>query len=874
MRTDARLEDREIDDLHRDTPRSAALAYVLFFVSGASALVYQVVWLRLLLLIFGSTLFATSAILSTFMGGLALGAFLAGRSMDRSRKAPLRVYGVLEIGIGIYALVVPALFHALTPVYRAVWDAGGSDSLILLNLAKFAGIAVVLIVPTTLMGASLPVLARDIADDPRRIGGKVGTLYAINTFGAVAGTFFAGFLAIPRIGVHAALLSTAAVNVVIGAVAVAAGRPRAAAPDTDVARSAAAAGPSRIGGRTAALLLLFGASGFGAMVLEVAWTRALALVLGSSVYAFSLMLVAFLIGLAAGGATISTWLRRRPDVHPGSLLAVLFAATGLLAFATVFVFQHLPRFFGEIYFAYQPSPNGWFAIQFLFGLIVMFPATFAFGGIFPAVLQCHARGLDRVAGSVGTVYTANTAGTIFGAASAGFVLIPWLGVQDSVVLVAASQTVLGAIAALALSGLGISARRALAGTLVIAAALFPFARPGWDALLMNSGVYMNLQDMPEGSDWDDFLDIVHGDNVLVYAREGMTASVLVADQPSIDNRYLAVNGKIEASTNADMETQLMCAHIPLLLHDDPKDVLIIGLASAITVGGAATHPVEHIRVVEVEKAMIPAARLFEDHNGRVMDDPRVEISINDARNELEFSDATYDVIVSEPSNPWMTVASNLFTEDFFRLAATRVRPGGLFSQWVQNYYLPAEDLRSIVAAFRSAFRYVAVFETFEGVDLLLLGSQEPLRLDLDRIGSRMRELSVRIDLARVDIRRPADVLPLFVLGPDQVDRFVDGAQRNTDDNARVEFSAPRALYRDTLQANLEFLHGFAEDPLELTATSELPDPETRDRLRLDLARAYLARGRAADARPILRALAGGPLADEVAHLAETADVTF
>lgn len=854
------------------SPRSTVvLALVLFFVSGASALVYQVVWLRLLVLIFGSTLFATSAILSTFMGGLALGAYVAGRTMDRSRRSPLRIYGLLEIGIGIYALLVPFLFDALTPVYRLVWDAGGSTDLLLLNVAKFIGIAVVLIVPTTLMGASLPVLARDVADDPDRIGGKVGTLYAVNTFGAVVGTFVAGFLAIPAIGVQNSLWWTAAVNVALGIVAVIVGRDAPVARTVAETSGEAAAGPSPIRGRTAVLLVLFGVSGFGAMVLEVAWTRALALVLGSSVYAFSLMLVAFLVGLATGGAFFSGWLRRRPDVHPGTLLAALLAATGVLAYATVFVFQHLPQWFGRIYFAQQPGPNEWFAVQFLFGLVVMFPATFAFGGIFPAVLQSHARGLDRVAGSVGTVYTSNTAGTILGAAMAGFVLIPTLGVQDSVVFVAVSQVLLGALAFVALSGVRSTTRTAAVVALLVLAVLFPTVRPRWDALLMNSGVYMNLQDMPEGSTWDDFLEIVRNDNELVYARQGMTASVLVADQPSIGNRYLAVNGKIEASTNADMETQIMCAHLPLMLHDDPKDVMIIGLASAITVGAAATHPIDSIRVVEVEEAMIPAARLFDDHNGGVMDDERLTISINDARNELEFSGATYDVIVSEPSNPWMTVASNLFTEDFFRLAAKRVRPGGIFAQWVQNYYLPAEDLRSIVAAFQASFPHVVVFETFEGVDLLLLGSREPIVLDLERIGARMSELSVRMDLARVDIRRPADVLPLLVLGPDQVESFVAGAPRNTDDNARVEFSAPKALYQNTLDRNLALLHSFSGNPLDY-ATPVPENPEKRAEFLLDLARAYLARGRLRDARDVLETLLDGPAGDRARELAARADL--
>jgi spermidine synthase len=353
---------------------------------------------------------------------------------------------------------------------------------------------------------------------------------------------------------------------------------------------------------------------------------------------------------------------------------------------------------------------------------------------------------------------------------------------------------------------------------------------------------MNLFDIEPERGWAHFEQLFDEENNVVrYAAEGITASVLVADQPRFDNRYLSVNGKIEASTNADLETQLMCAHLPLLLHEQPRDVLVIGLASGITVGAVAAHPVDSIRVVEIEKEMVPAARLFETHNNGVLDDPRLELSINDARNELEFADRTYDVIISEPSNPWMTVASNLFTEDFFRMARTRVRPGGVFSQWIQNYYLPAEDLRSIVAAFRDSFRYTLLFETYDGIDLLMMGSQEPLALDLEALGLRMSELQVRMDLGRVSMREPLDLLLLYRLGTAEIDELIEGAPRNTDDNARVEFSAPKTLGVYTLDDNIAMLRRFTADPLERLATP-VTDPEELDGYRIRMASRWYARG--------------------------------
>ena len=822
-------------------PARYRAVFLLFVLSGATSLVYEVLWLRRLILIFGSTQFATSTILSTFMAGLALGAFLAGRRMVGPRLRPLAVYGVLEIAIGLYALVVPYLLDALTPLYRVLWEAGASESFVVLSLAKFAGIAAVLLPPTVLMGASLPVLARQVADDPERIGGNVGLLYAVNTCGAVLGTFVAGFVAIPSLGMARTLWLTAAVNLLLGTAALALAR---RLPPVSVAQRPPASAPGERAAtprRTRVVLWAFGLSGFGALVLEVAWTRALALVTGSSVYAFSLMLLAFLMGLASGGAAFSALLRRRPHLEPGVLLAALLFAAGVLAYATAFAFNDLPGLFAWIFFAWAPGPNGWFAAQLAFGLLIMFPATFALGGIFPVVLQLHAQGLDGVSRSVGTVYASNTLGTIAGAAAAGFVLIPALGAMRSVISVAALEIVLG-LSILAAATSGAPGRRLLRAAAFSPALLLVLTvAPDWDVRLMNSGVYMNLFDLDPGEGWQDFRRKVYENNDVVYAAEGITATVFVADQPRYQNRYLSVNGKIEASTSADLETQLMCAHLPLLLHDDPKDVLIVGLASGISVGAAATHPVQKIRVVEIEKAMIPAARLFGEANGNVLDDPRVSVSINDARNELEFSPATYDVVVNEPSNPWMTVASNLFTEEFFRMARTRVRPGGIFSQWIQTYYLPPEDMRSIAAAFHAAFPHVMMFETMNGVDLLLLGSDAPIEFDRGRIERKMAELSVRMDLARVGLRQPLDVLSLFRLGPEEVAALVSGAPRNTDDNARVEFSAPKTLGMNTTGANLKLIRRHRADPLRYLRP--LPaDPAEVDRIRLHLAEAWLWRG--------------------------------
>lgn len=813
----------------------ARLALVLFFLSGAAGLVYQVVWLRELTLVFGSTAYASSAVLTTFMGGLALGSLVAGRRADRWSGPPLRAYGALELGIAAYAASIPLLLRATAPLLALVWRAGGDRHFALFGLAKFAAIAVLILPATTLMGATLPVLARLARSLSPSFGGGVGAFYASNTSGAVLGTALAGFVLLPRFGMARTLAATVALNACVGLLAWIRGRERGPA---GAGTAPSPSGPDRTGPtglRTIAAV--FAASGFAAMVLEVAWTRGLALVLGSSVYAYAAMLTAFLIGLATGSAAAARWLTRRGR-SPLAALAIVLASAGLFAYATAFALQALPRAFAEVYFRLSPGPDAWLAVEVGLSLALMFPATFLLGWVFPLVLEIAGAGAG-VASSVGRVYAANTLGTILGAAAGGFVAIPVLGVAATLAGVASAQLLLGAVVAF-LTGEASRTRRALGVAFAAGAIACALVRPSWDAALMNSGVYMNVQNVDRSGGWKAFLKDVRTDNELIYARDGLTASVIVGREPSRDNLYLAVNGKVDASSREDLETQIMAGHLPLLLHPHPRDVLVVGLASGITVGSVATHPVDHIRVVEVEAAMIGAARCFAEANGHVLDDPRVEVSINDARNELAFRPSSYDVIVSEPSNPWMTVASNLFTEEFFEIARARLRPGGIFGQWIQTYCLAPDLVKSILAAFHRSFPHALVFETLDGVDLLVVGSDRPLSFDRGRIAARMSELRVRIDLGRVGVQDPDDFLAMLQTGGRALDDVVDGARRNTDDNGLVEFAAPKSLYLDSQDANIAMLEGQGDDPLAVVLAT-VADPGATDPLRLGMVRRWVAR---------------------------------
>ena len=845
--------------------RSArAVVFVLFFLSGSVALIYEVVWLRMLILIFGSTQFAVGTILTAFMGGLALGSFLFGRMIDR-RGAPLRVYGLLELGIGLYALIVPLLFSALIPIYKAIWVSFAPDFFVF-SLLRFGFVLVVLILPTTLMGGTLPVLSKFVARREEAIGLSVGSLYAVNTFGAVAGTAMTGFVLIPAWGVGNTIYFAAALNVAIAAASLLLARSapaagREPAPGQSKAPAAVAAGAAMP--REARLLLwIVGGSGFVAMIYEIAWTRVLALIIGSSVYAFTIMLTTFLVGLALGAAAVARIADRLRGRFAIEGLVALLTGTAAAAFGTLLLFNELPYQFARIYHDVRGSNGLIFSLKFAVAFAVMLPPTLLIGGIFPLVLKyCSAR-LSALGRSVGSVYASNTLGTILGSFLAAFFLVPLAGIRGSLLLaivldlLLAAVLVIGATGALReMTGWSFARRGAAAAFLTLLGTGIILAAPGWDTLVMNSGVYQYADDMVEKDlTREGFYKFTVEEFDLRFYKEGMTACVMVAGVKDTNDIWLAVNGKIDASSYGDLPTQLLSGHIPVLLAEDPRSALVIGYASGITVGAVTQHPVERVTAVEIEPAILEASHYFDAHNHRPMENPKVRVVKNDGRNFLLVNDDQYDVIISEPSNPWMTVAANLFTREFFELGRHRLRTGGVFAQWLQLYGMSPDDLKVLMRTFHSVFPHVLVFNTIEDADLILVGSDRPLSFNLDDLGERMSELSVMVDLRRVRTGTPQDLLSYFVFGDNELEAFTGEGPLNTDDNALIEFHAPKSLHYETRSANTAEVRRVTVDPTDYVLG--LTDPDARRAHKVLLIEAFIRRQMWSRARDVLTSDAG------------------
>lgn len=823
---------------------------LLFLLSGATGLLYEVLWMRRLTLVFGATQLAISTVLSAFMLGLALGAAVAGRLVDR-RPDLLRTYGVLEVFIGLYALVFPWLVKGATSVYGLLFEADSVHfwSSQLAHLVLMGGL---LLLPTAAMGATLPILVRFVTVRMSGIGTRAGLLYGANTLGAVLGTWATGFVLLPSLGVSTSEHLAAAANLSIGVVALVWGTavlkrfgpPKVVddreemaerdelleiEPDPDRADPAARARIAR------AVPWVMAVSGAATMVYEVAWSRFLTLILGSSVYAFTIMLVAFLSGTAFG-AFVGSARVDRPGARPARWIAAALLAAAVAAFGTNHLFRFMPFWYVDLFAAFGGGGGFFTVAEAGLALLIMAPATFCIGLLFPFCARVVATAPAAVARDVARLYVWNTLGAVVGSLLAGFVLIPLIGIQAAILVGILLDVVLAA-AVLGLLTLP-SARRLQAYAAVgLVGLLALLVRPPWNPLLMSAGMYQYVSDLSEYSH-EAVRNFALSDFEVLYYEEGTTSVVTVARSMGSGNLWLANNGKVDASTKDDLPTQVLLGHLPFLFRPEARDTLVVGLASGITAGSVTLNPqLEEIDILEIEPRVIEASHFFDSVNQRPLDDPRVTCIPNDARNHLVLVEEPYDVIVNEPSNPWITGVSNLFTREFLELGKSKLSPGGVFAQWTQIYGMGQDDLRSLLATFSAVFPHVVLLSTIEEADVILLGSDEPLVAVPEDVEEALRDPGVRGDLERIGVRDPYDLLTFVLMGRDGVLEVADGAPLNTDDNVRIEFNAPKYLHRRTSDDNFELLLTHSTGPAPLYREA-FEDPAAHRRFLYQLGEAF------------------------------------
>lgn len=756
--------------------RVSLILVPLFFFSGISALLYQIVWLKYLGFIFGNTVHAAATLIAVFLAGLGIGAYIFSK-IARTRP-PLFVYAVVEAVIGAIAAFSPNAFRLLDQLYVASYQSF-LDAPAALTVARVACAALFLLPPTILMGGTLPLLVRAFALDEASDRRAVAILYASNTFGATAGVALAGFVTIPKLGFVTTIFVGVLINYTLALISVLIAMAQRKGGSVSSAPAAVSDADERVAPQSRVAKFILFASllmGLTSIADEVFWSRILVLHLGSSVYAYSLMLFAFLLGLAAGSAVVDRLLRR---YEAARLLGIVEIALGVVLALQIHYFVYFAdslEFFARLF-----GVGSYAATLFTLlaaTLAAIFLPTALMGASFPLAAHLHRSASGKSASdSVGSVYLFNTIGSILGSFVAGFVLIRLIGSQNGLLLMAAMNLALG------MWILSFSGRRALALKLGIPAFLVLAASgltAGRDQVLLSAGLFTDRKS-----------------DVLLF-REDVTATVTVR-RFSNDYYSLELNGVNVAGTSPDLiGTQKLQGHLPLFVHPNPKSVLHIGFGSGGTAYAVSTHPVEKITVAEISPEVLETSDRFLRHvNHGVLSEPRVEVRINDGRNHVLAAPEKYDVILSDSIHPRYAGNGSLYTKDYFELCRQRLNPNGVVSMWLPIYSLTPRNFLMIMRAFHDVFPNSMIWYVPNAPNsfLIVIGRMEAGPLPLDRIASKITPVVAK-ELAEIDIDHVYDLLSALLVDGAGIAALTRNVEPHIDDLPAVEYESGRIVHRE------------------------------------------------------------------------------
>ncbi|MDD5090761.1 MAG: fused MFS/spermidine synthase [Candidatus Wallbacteria bacterium] len=760
--------------------------YVIFFFSGFTALTYQVIWNRYLARVLGGTAYASATTIAAFMLGLAAGSLISGKSSVQ-QKRPLKVYALLELFLGIYAMLYPLIMNHLDHVYYAGYPFFSQNYGRLLTFRFLLSVST-LILPALAMGATLPLVGRFLSRLSGSFENNLAVLYGINTAGAAAGCLTAGFLFIPFLGMTKSLLVSALINFLISGAAL---RLSNAEMRTEVRinPSSNPNPPFSCMSHPLLAISLF-AGGFAFMLLEIALIRALSLCFGSSVCAFSMTVSVFIISLAFGSFMAQRLLATNRDLY--KILHVILLMTGIAVLLTVMLVTSIPGLVMQLFLIFMKADYRLFLLwQAMLSVIALFLPAFLAGHIFPLTVGVYHRSNAEPGSCIGSLYALNTAGDVAGSLCAGFLILPFLGMQKSIYLSAFLFLLCAAVLAFR------SGKSAWYPLLIFLPLLLIFFTPKWDFTFFNSAVFyrpgrfVNLKRglSADGKSSLPSLGAAVDAPVILYQKEGVEAFINVLEKKGV--RSLAINGKVDASDGADMITQRLLGHVPCFLHPSPENVLVIGWGSGVTGWCASLHNPRSIDAVEICREVVEASKLFRHVNGDILNDPRLSMHIDDGRNFLAGSRKRFDVIISEPTNLWIAGIGSLFSREFFQLAGSRLNPGGLICQWIHCYEISEIDFKTVIRTFTSVFPDSRAFRVNDS-DVLLIGHKGPVA-SLSRIAERFSG-PAGIDAQKDGINGIRGLLDLELSSNQDLAAYAGPGEFNTDDNALVEFRAPYSLF--------------------------------------------------------------------------------
>ncbi|MFC1851206.1 fused MFS/spermidine synthase [candidate division CSSED10-310 bacterium] len=788
---------------------ASRLVPFLFIFSGMSSLILEIVWTKQMILTFGMTAAGVATVLTAFMAGLSLGSYVLGKFGNRF-KNPLTVYGKLELIIGVYALLLPWFFDFITQFFIYLVQ-GEQYSFFVQSIIRFILSFSVLIIPTTLMGGTLPVLSAYYIRSEEKFGKSLGLLYSANTSGAVLGTLISGFLLLEYLGSFKTTIFAACFNFIIcGAAYVISYHERVSGargrlektrrveqgPQSERAHSRSLSPTQK------AVLICAFLSGFAALSLEVIWARMLVLSIGSSTYAFTTILVSFLIGIAGGSYVISKWVDRFRQ--PLLALAGLQIGIGILSLLLLPLFEFLPIILDVLKilhnYEWLPFTLTAFAISFL----VLLGPTLFMGATFPLVGRFVAVGnVDQSAG-IGLVYSTNTIGSIFGSFTGGFLLIPLVGVKYAVFITVLANFLASFIMILSDKQRSWKSYLLLSGLVIFMAVNFTIVGK-WDALLHRG--LMGIQGAEIRSTVDQAQKaLVEREVQTLYVKEGIQSTVAVIKDLTSDIMALKIDGKTVASSHyQDMRVQKMLGHLPMLLAKKGQKALVVGLGTGMTFGALGLYPQLQTTCIELEAAVIGAAEYFSEYNNAaVSPKPHTKIVIDDGRNYILKLSGTVDIITMDPIHPWVAGAASLFSRDHFMVCLDKLSPGGIMCLWAPLYQLDPVDYKTMVRSFVDVFPHSQIWYT--NTDAILIGSNRPIHVDVARIQNILQNEIIRQDLAQVNLDSLESILISYWANRTELLKFVGNVPLNDDDLPILEYNVPRHRFKKTIHTSLYILN--------------------------------------------------------------------
>ena len=758
---------------------------ILFFCSGATALIYEVIWSKYLSQMLGSTIQAQTVVLAVFMGGLALGNWIFGGKSDRFKR-PVRVYGQLEMIIGLYAFFFHTTYSLADNIFISIGTRvfGRPELMLALKAVLATGL---LLGPTILMGGTLPLLAAWLQKNYSEAGRGSALFYAINSLGAVAGSAIAGFYLVQTLGMVASLQMTALVNFAIGGIAFVLGKqevqsaPEAAAPQAQPVVQLPDARPLRWAG------IMVAVTGGVSMGLEVLASRSLALIFGSSLQSFAIVLVAFILGIGSGSSIIASLKLRRMS-HEALIALLLLVASGWIGLL-VFNIESWVEFFRQARTGIARTTTGYIYNQWLSALMAIFilgvPAALI-GSVLPLLIRAIARENARLGQQVGRLLTWNTIGAVSGVLLTGFFVMPTAGLRNAFLILALGLALVGSVFALR------NGWRMFPGTVVAALVAFmAFGGESWRHV-MSSGVFRARE--------------IEVHKTMMKLRKDQVKILFYEDAPdatvSVEQRFakgvlqvgLRTNGKPEASSHGDLSTQLLVGHLPIFARPESKDVFLLGMGSGITASGILAHPIDQLVLAENCKPILRAAAFFTNYNRGVLTNSRLHVVYEDARTVLKLSPQKYDVIIAQPSNPWTAGIGSVFSKEFYDLCASKLKDGGIMTQWFHMYEMHDGIVGLVLRTFGSVFPYVEIWDC-NGGDIVMLGGLQPWESSPETYaaGITNRELVVT-DLKRIGINSPLALFARQLASQKTAFAIAGDGAIQQDWMPILEYQAPKAFF--------------------------------------------------------------------------------